>query len=79
MLNRFLILNVQWISISMPHLYVACHSDWFPPSQDPAIVRAHTSSCGLMGIRIVIFGMWLQPWMRVMVDVGEWMRLSLEW
>jgi len=33
---------------------------------------------GLTGIRMVIIGIWLQTWIRVIVDVGVYVRLSLE-
>jgi len=41
-------------------------------------VRAHTPVFGLISIRVVIIGIWLQTWMRVIVDVDVCIRLSPE-
>jgi hypothetical protein len=42
------------------------------------IVRAHTPAFGLIGIRVVIIGIRMQTWMRVIVGVDVYVRLSLE-
>jgi hypothetical protein len=41
-------------------------------------VRARRPAFGLIGIRVVIIGIRLQTWMRVMVGVDVYVRLSLE-
>jgi hypothetical protein len=59
-------------------LFCLCAHNCISPFTLYIVVRARMPASGLIGIRMVIIGIRLQTWMRVIVDVDVYVRLSLE-